>query len=355
MFTRRLVPVFLALTLLLAGCAGAGNSVTSGGGDGGELAASGSDAGAEPAPEDQAQSGGDGGSGSVAQADTAAQQRAIIRTGRMVIEVKNFSTAREAIASEARSRDGYVSDSNQRLHRTGDATWRTGYIVVRIPSEDYEAMQEAAATRGTVISEETQTEDVTDQLVDLEARLANLRERRDRLRTFYSRANDTEELLRIEEQLSEVQGQIERLEAQRRSLEERVAFSTIRVELREPAPGAREIRTQYHQQSLVAVFLGSVQDVYVFGRASLVTLAAALPWLGALAVPAYGLRRLLRGRQFSLPSIRSSGDDADPDADGVPEPSTDDEATAVTDESEPTDGEANGDGGNDEDERNSET
>ncbi|MFC7250325.1 DUF4349 domain-containing protein [Halomicroarcula sp. GCM10025324] len=339
MSSKRFAPLLVALVLLLAGCAGAGNPVSAnGGGDGGELAASGD----AEAPQEQAQqSGGDGGGSadSVAQADAISQQRAIIRTGRMVVEVDNFSTSRTAVAAEARSLGGYVSDSNQRLHRSGNATWRTGYVVVRIPSEDYESMQEYAGARGTIVSEETETQDVTDQLVDLEARLENLRQRRDRLRTFYSRANDTEELLRIEEQLSEVQGEIERLEAQRRSLEQRVAFSTLRVELREPAPGASDIRAQYHQQSLVAVFLGSVEDVYVFGRATLVTGAAALPWLAVLAVPVLGVRRALRGRSFSLPSVRSDDSDVGEEAD-----ESDSGTTDTEDESGGTENEERGAG-----------
>jgi hypothetical protein len=340
MSSKRFAPLLVALVLLLAGCAGAGNPVSAnGGGDGGELAASGG--GGDAAQEQALQSGGDGGesAGSVAQADAISQQRAIIRTGRMVVEVDNFSTSRTAVAAEARSLGGYVSDSNQRLHRSGNATWRTGYVVVRIPSEDYESMQEYAGARGTIVSEETETQDVTDQLVDLEARLENLRQRRDRLRTFYSRANDTEELLRIEEQLSEVQGEIERLEAQRRSLEQRVAFSTLRVELREPAPGASDIRTQYHQQSLVAVFLGSVEDVYVFGRATLVTGAAALPWLAVLAVPVLGVRRALRGRSFSLPSVRSDDSDVEEEAD-----ESDSGTTETEDESGGTENEERGAG-----------
>ena len=341
MSSRTTAALLVAATLLLAGCAGAGNPVSANGGDGAEMAAGGGDAGAQQAaPQAAESSGGDGGDGgSVAQADQLRQQRAIIKTGRMVVEVENFSTSRTAVANEARSMGGYVSDSNQQLHRTGDATWRTGYVVVRVPSEDYEAMQEAAAERGTVVSEETETKDVTDQLVDLEARLENLRQRRDRLRTFYSRANDTEELLRIEEQLSEVQGEIERLEAQRRSFEQRVAYSTLRIELREPAPGASDIRTQYHQQSLVAVFLGSVEDVYVFGRATLVTAAAALPWLAVLAVPAIGARRLLRGRSLSLPSIRSSGTDEGGDA-AETAAGPDDTSGAETDDDEPSAGDA---------------
>ena len=332
MSSKRVV-IAVTVTLLLAGCVGSG-----GNGGGGSLVSQSSDGADLTAGEADAGGGdsGDGGSGAAdagsVQIDAAAQQRAIIRTGRMVVEVANFSESVAAVTAAARDRDGYVSDSNQRLHRTGDATWRTGYVEVRIPSGDYEAMQAAVGEQGTIVTEETSTTEVTDELVDLEARIENLEQRRDRLRTFYGRANDTEELLQIEEELAEVQGQIERLEAQRRSLEQRVAFSTLRVELREPSPTSNEIRTQYHEQSLVAVFLGSVSDVYVFARASLVTLAGALPWLVVLALPAVGLRRALRGR--SLPRIRSGVDQSEPVKD-EPETDPEDRSDGDTSENEP--------------------
>lgn len=343
--SKKSLVVLVAVTLLLAGCTGLGGNAA--GGDGGELSASGGDAGAEPAAEgaqrQSADTSGDGGSGS-AQVDAATQQRAIIKTGRMVVEVENFSGSRASIAAQARSYGGYVSGSNQRLHRSGNETWTSGYVVVRVPSEQYRAMQEHVTAQGTVLSEDTNTEDVTDQLVDLEARLENLRQRRARLRTFYDQANDTEELLRIEEELSEVQGEIERLEAKQRSLEQRVAFSTIRVELQEPEPGISQIRTQYHEQSLTAVFLRSVTDVYVFGRAALVTLVAVAPWLGVLAIPVLGLRRLFRGRQ--LPSL-GGGDDGDTGGDGAGNGSADDGGTpsAETDREAETDPDATTDDG----------
>ncbi|WP_424004608.1 DUF4349 domain-containing protein [Haloarcula salina] len=308
MSSRGRVLAVVAL-LLLAGCAGMGGSGASGGdgggGDGAQMAASGGDGGSADASAGAADQASNG--AAAASAQSVRTDRAIIRTGRMVVEVENFTTASEEIAATARERGGYVSDSNSRLHRDGDESWYTGYVVVRVPSDQYRSMQETVSEQGTVRSEETTTEDVTDQLVDLEARLENLRSRRDRLRTFYEEADDTEELLRIEEQLSSVQSDIERLEAKKRSLEQRVAYSTLRVEIREPTPGIDEIRTQYHEQSLVSVFLSSVEDVYVFGRATLVTVVAAAPWLAVLAVPVVGGHRLLRGR--SLPLLgRSDGE-----------------------------------------------
>jgi len=292
--------VLLALALLLAGCSGTGLSdgaaETGGGGDQASLESS-----AEV--EQNAERDDSDASGSV-QADAAAQQRAIVKTGRMVVEVSNFSTSRAAITAQASQYGGYVSDSDRRLHRQNNATWSTGYVVLRVPSERYEELRDDVRAEGTVVSESTETEDVTDQLVDLEARLTNLRDRRERLRTFYEQAKDTEELLSVERELSKVQGEIERLEAQQRSLEQRVAYSTLRVELEGDRPETTRERVPYHEQPLVGVFLDSLSDIYVFGRAALVTVAAAAPWLGVLAVPVLGVRRLVRRR--GLPFV---GDD----------------------------------------------
>ncbi|MBV0903161.1 DUF4349 domain-containing protein [Haloarcula salina] len=318
MSSRGRVLAVVAL-LLLAGCAGMGGSGASagdgGGGDGAQMAASGGDGGSGNPGAEAADRASNGAAAVSAQA--VRTDRAIIRTGRMVVEVENFTRASSAVAAAARERGGYVSDSNSQLHRDGDGSWYTGYVVVRVPSDQFRSVQETVSEQGTVRSEETTTEDVTDQLVDLEARLENLRSRRDRLRTFYEEADDTEELLRIEEQLSSVQSDIERLEAKKRSLEQRVAYSTLRVEIHEPTPGIDEIRTQYHEQSLVSVFLSSVQDVYVFGRATLVTVVAAAPWLAVLAVPVVGGHRLLRGRSLPLvgPSDGGTASDGPPPRD----------------------------------------
>ncbi|WP_336339055.1 DUF4349 domain-containing protein [Haloarcula brevis] len=333
MATRRRVLAVVAL-LLLAGCAGMGGGGDAGGaregGDGAQMA--GSDGGSsQPEAADAGASSGDGGA---VQVGDAAADRAIVRNGRMVVEVENYSTTADAIAARARASGGYVSDSNRRLHRDDGETWYTGYIVVRVPSEEYGPMQSMVDEQGTVRSEETTTKDVTDQLVDLEARLTNLRERRDRLRTFYERANSTAELLRIEEELSSVQRDIERLEAQKRSLEQRVAYSTLRVEMHEPAPEPGAQQVPYHERSLVSAFLSSVTDVYVFTRGLLVTVASLAPWLAVLAVPVVGGRRLLRGRSLPLvgrsrsesTAADSDGDDRQDAADGPDAESPDDDA-----------------------------
>lgn len=297
--TRTILVVGLVAALLVAGCA------TGGAGDDARPASGANDhdvqgTGAPPAEDGDApgstpmedaeredESAAQDGSSGDAQ---ARQRRALIKTGTVVLEVDDFESTRGELVRAARDRGGYVSDSGVTRHSRGNLSWRTGYVVLRVPSGKFASLLAATRTEGTVVSEETRTRDVSDKLVDLNARLENLREQRERLRTFYEQANSTEELLRIERRLSEVQGRIERLEAKKRSLKDQVAYSTLRVEVREPSQTPTPTPTPtpepaYHEQSLVGAFAASVHQLVVLGKSALVTAAYALPYLLIVGIP----------------------------------------------------------------------
>ena len=296
---RTLLTVGLALLVLLAGCASVGSDgdVAGGSNDGGEAFATSGDA-------EEMDGGGDGGGdgdGASAGGEQSAVSgqplevdRAIIRTGTVELRVAEFEDSRAAIADRARTHGGYVSESGSTHHTRDNQSWTTGYVVVRIPSDQFSDVLSDTRTRGTVLNEETRTRDVTDQLVDLEARLTNLRERRDRLRTFYEQANSTGELLRIEEELSSVQSDIEQLEATQRSLEDQVAFATLRVELNEPDRTPEE--DPAFTASLASAFLGSVGSLADMVTGFVLFVAGVAPFLLFLGVPALGVGLLARRR-----------------------------------------------------------
>jgi uncharacterized small protein (DUF1192 family) len=281
MSRRRILAVAVVALVLLAGCAGAGGGDgaemgrQSGGGDGGGAA----DA---PEPQEDQQSGGDGSTG----ANAAVQNRAIIRTGTIRIQVDNATTTRDRLEARVATLGGYTSGSELRVNSRDNQTWQEGYVVVRVPSENFSRMLEAARAAGTVQSESTETEDVTDQLVDLNARLGNLRAERDRLRTLYNRSNSTEDVLAVQERLSDVQGEIERLEAQKRSLENRVAYSTLTIELVEPRPefATNEV-TPFHEQSPLSALNNSIATMVVAFRTLLIAGVIVLPWLAVALLP----------------------------------------------------------------------
>ncbi|SEL73626.1 DUF4349 domain-containing protein [Haloferax larsenii] len=261
---RRLKLLSVALLVVLAGCTGAGS-----GGGGGDAATGESmtlDAGSGAAEEAQASDGED-----LAQI----QNRQIIKTGRVRLSVDDFNSSRDAVESTAESYGGFVSDSNERVNRRGGSTYRSGELVVRVPSENFSAFISETKTLGQVENVETNSQDVTDQLVDIEARLENLRAQRDRLRDLYESANTTEDVLAVEERLTDVQTEIERLEAKQASLENRVALSTVRVSLSEEPPSP----AQWYDVPVLQAFFDSVSGVFVALRAMVVALAYALPYI----------------------------------------------------------------------------
>ncbi|MEF8853810.1 MAG: DUF4349 domain-containing protein [Haloarculaceae archaeon] len=294
MSRRRILAVAVVVLVLLAGCAGSGGGGDSGmdaprSGDAAGGADGGDGGGAEPDQPEQA--GGDGSTG----ASPDIQNRAIIRTGTVRVEVENATATRDSLESRVADLGGYTSGSELRARSRDNRTWYEGYVVVRVPSENFSRMLEAARESGTVRSENTETEDVTDQLVDLNARLENLRAERDRLRTLYNRSNSTEDVLAVQERLSDVQGEIERLEARKRSLENRVAFSTLRIELVEPRPDfARLDRTPFHEQSPLSALNDSIATMVVVARTLFIAGVIALPWVAVVLIPVGAVAVALR-------------------------------------------------------------
>lgn len=273
----------VVLLLLVAGCSGAapggggdaGLSASTGAGDGGAAKAT-----SAPSADDAADT--EAGSAGVARDD-----RAIIRTGTVSLTVDSYETASDRIASLARDRGGYVATTQRATNGEANRTWTSGRVVIRVPSESFTESFEAIQTYGEVEESAADTQDVTEQLVDIEARLETLRAERDRLRELYDEANDTETVLRVSEELSDVQTEIERLTARKRTLKNRVAYSTITVELRERPPETPTPMEPpgYAETGLGEAFLASVDGVVTTVKAVAVTVAYALPYLLAFGLP----------------------------------------------------------------------
>ena len=288
--THSVAVIALALLVVLAGCGGFGGGDAAGGGaDGGGANASaggglsggsGAESGGATAA---ASGGGDAGAGEAGSDQALQANRAIIKTGHIRLEVENFSTARQNITSATRRLGGYVGASSESTRgENGNRT--AGRLVLRVPSRNFSALYDRSQATGTVVSTNTNTSDVTEQVVDLEARLENLRAQRQRLRNLYENASDTEAVLKVQERLSSTQSEIERLEARLQSLENRIALSTITVELAEPADDPIATGAWY-DVGVIDAFVDSIGGVVTTLRAAVVALAYLAPYLLVFGVP----------------------------------------------------------------------
>ncbi|MFC4450456.1 DUF4349 domain-containing protein [Halorussus aquaticus] len=321
--TRRwLVPVALALLLVLAGCSGSGSDASRQATAAGDPSLS-SDEAATQAASDTSNPDFRGQSAQVG-------QRALIRTGTVSVEVEDYDDARRNLSRAAERLGGFVGDSAEEVHTRGNRSWTTGKLVVKVPKGNFSALVSRAKRTGEVRKASTNTKDVTKKLVDVEARLKNLRAQREKLRSLYEEANDTENVLEIQQRLSEVQSEIEQLQAQRKSLKRQVAYSTLTVRLNERPPDSEspdEDRDAWYDTGLVSAFLASADGVVVVVRGLAVGLAYAMPYLLAFGVPVGGAVALWR-RRSADPAGASAGANL-PDA---PEPSEATDAPETPDE-----------------------
>jgi hypothetical protein len=129
-----------------------------------------------------------------------------------------------------------------------------------------------------VLAEETREEDVTTQIVDLEARIANLEASEASYRALLERAERIEDVLAVQLRLDEVRGQIEQLKAQLEAVTGRADLSTLTVTL---VPRAAPIEEQSQAWDPGAELGRAIASLVGIGQA----LAVGLIWFAVVWVP----------------------------------------------------------------------
>jgi hypothetical protein len=173
----------------------------------------------------------DGGAGlGVASSDLPAVGPSIIKTADVALEVPDgdFRTAVQEITATAGRFGGFVVSTST----AGDES-RTGSLVLRIPSEDFESALASIEDLGKVESEQVSGKDVSQEFVDLEARLRNLQAQESVLLGLMKDADSISASIRIQNSLSSVQLDIEQIQGRLNFLEDRASLSTIAVNLTE--------------------------------------------------------------------------------------------------------------------------
>lgn len=123
----------------------------------------------------------------------------------------------KAVATVAREAGGYLSQQTD------------SSIVIRIPAAKFTPLLEEIEKLGDVLHRQVQARDVSEEFRDVQIRLRNAMQVRDRLAELLTRAQKVEESLQIERELERLTGEIERLKGRMQFLQDRIAFSTITV------------------------------------------------------------------------------------------------------------------------------
>ncbi|MFE4176234.1 DUF4349 domain-containing protein [Streptomyces sp. NPDC056909] len=318
--TPAFAAALLTISLALAGC-GANET-------GSEKSSA--DRALNAAPEQGSKQDGAGAADQAAQAPgsegakaTTAPSRAgthVIRTAELTVRVKDTQKALSTARAAAVNAGGLVE--NESTERDGDS-YVMSRVVLRVPQDEYDSVLAELEGTGTLLARKANAENVTDQVVDVDSRIASQRVSVARIRELMDRATKLGDVVALEGELSSRQAALESLLAQQASLKDRTTLATITLELSE-APVVKPEKEEDDPGFLDA--LGGGWDAFTATvRWIAVVIGAVAPFAAAFAV-LYALwllaRRLLsaagahQGRPAAVPARPVDGRPAPPAPEG---------------------------------------
>jgi hypothetical protein len=176
---------------------------------------------------------------SAVQAATEPIDRKIIRNGELTLETESPTEGLRKIAAAAESHGGFVmtSEFKQNAVPAGAKPSQSVTVVARVPASEFASALEQIRNAGDrVVQEKISGQDVSEEYLDVEARLRNKKALEGQFLEIMKQARKVEDALDVQNQLADVRTEIERLEGRRRFLENQAALSTITTTLQMPQP-----------------------------------------------------------------------------------------------------------------------
>jgi hypothetical protein len=166
-----------------------------------------------------------------------AMDRKIIRNADIALESADPNDGLRRISSIAENYGGFVvtSDATHLNARDDLKPQTTITITVRVPSAKFSAVIEEVRKVGNQVTREKITgQDVTEEYIDLEARIKTQKALEAQFLEIMKQANNVTSALEVQKQIAEVRTEIERLEGRRRYLDNQSSLSTINITLQTP-------------------------------------------------------------------------------------------------------------------------
>ncbi len=229
-------------------------------------------------------------------------ERKIIYTASVSLVVENFDGLEQQIRETVSTHGGYLAQAN--LDRMQGES-RRGRWRARIPVARYDDFLKAVAELGVPSSQQQNAQDVTEEFVDLEARVANKRKLESRIIELLDRPDDKiQHVIEVERELARVREEIERMEGRIRFLSDQTAMTTVDI-------SAREERNYQPPQALTlsnrvsTAWTRSLDNTGRFFQDAIVFMVGnAIPiiaWLAGIVVGLFILRMIWRRFRGTAP------------------------------------------------------
>lgn len=240
--------------------------------------------------------------------DAASGSRELIATGSLSLRVDDIDASAAEVADAAEARGGYVESLNlgsngmivDGMVMDGNSTVMPAspngaWVQVRVPADQLTATMDELAGLGEVTASNVSRQDVTDQAVDLRARITSAEASVARLTELMAQSASVADLIAAESALAERQATLESYQQQLEMLEGQVSMSSLSVDLTR-AQETVEADPAGFGDGLVAGWNGLIATL----NGIVIGLGFLLPWIVVAALAAvvvWAIRRGIRGRR----------------------------------------------------------
>lgn len=213
-------------------------------------------------------------------------ERKIIRNANLELETNSPEEASQKITAIAKSKNGFVITSTQKSTNAKVGGRDSVSMSIRVPAEKFEeSLAEIRKTVERVVVETVTGQDVTEEFVDIQARLKTKKALEERYLEIMKRANSVEDALKVEAQLGELRTEIEQIEGRKRFLENQASLSTINIELRTPAAISASSSGFFYE--LKEAFSDGFEAALTFILVLVRILIAIVPFLILIVLPIF--------------------------------------------------------------------
>ena len=183
--------------------------------------------------------------------NTTATGKQVISQASISLNVSNVSAALNQVETMAQNLGGSVDNMNS----SGAQTQEQANVTIRVPANQFLTALNQLQNMGTVENQNINSQDVTQQYIDLQAQLTSAQMEEQSLQAILAKATTVSDEIAIQEQLTQVIAQVENLQGQINYMQNQVAMSTITVNLNTP-----QVSTGQAPSGTLSVAVGNVDN-----------------------------------------------------------------------------------------------
>jgi hypothetical protein len=236
-------------------------------------------------------------------------QRELVRTAQLTVEVPDPVAAVRQVRTAVAGAGGFVTEEQS----GNSGSW----LVLRVPAEALDRLLDEVAGYGRVTARTSQVLDATEQIVDLDARVASQTASVARIRGLLAEATSIGDIVAIESELAQREADLDSLTRRLAALRDQVALSTLTVDLRVPAvvvpPDAGPA------PGFLDGLTAGWEGLRAIGSAAAAVVGFVLPFLPVLAL-LFGFgwlgRRIVRSRRTPAAAVAGAGGRSGPGSEG---------------------------------------